>query len=189
MDEKEAATEINDEVRLVVGRREKGFFGFFFTELEEGTEIVRTWSLQLPSSFNTEPAIQYRTDCTVLVHSVFCVYFISSSFNNKFLLLDLFCCYRLEMNNRYRNVPGLSSSSKATASTLCQKCLKRDMFDPSKRLKILRADGLLRHYSFECTVSAQERPYISRPSRTQQLQNPKLIPKLSSDTPNNLLQS
>ena len=72
--------------------------------------------------------------------------------------------------NRYRNVPGLRGS-KATASTLCQKCLKRG------------------HYSYECTVSAQDRPYISRPSRTQQLQNPELIPTLSSDNPNHLLQS
>lgn len=29
-----------------------------------------------------------------------------------------------------------------------------------------------------CTASQQERPYISRPSRTQQLLNPKLAPKL-----------
>ncbi|BCR86957.1 zinc finger CCHC-type containing 10 [Aspergillus chevalieri] len=75
------------------------------------------------------------------------------------------------MNNRYRNAPGLRGPTKASASTLCQKCLKRG------------------HYSYECTVSTQERPYLARPSRTQQLQNPKLRPKLSSDTPNDLLRT
>ncbi|CAH0053128.1 unnamed protein product, partial [Clonostachys solani] len=38
-----------------------------------------------------------------------------------------------------------------------------------------------RHYSYECKVPAQERPYTSRPSRSQQLRNPKLIPKLTND--------
>ena len=44
-----------------------------------------------------------------------------------------------------------------------------------------------RHYSYECKATAQERPYTSRPSRTQQLLNPKLAPKLNSDVPNELL--
>ncbi|CAJ2502565.1 Uu.00g099590.m01.CDS01 [Anthostomella pinea] len=43
-----------------------------------------------------------------------------------------------------------------------------------------------RHYSYECKASTQERPYISRPSRTQQLLNPKLVPKLTSDVPDAL---
>ncbi|RAK93664.1 hypothetical protein BO79DRAFT_186350 [Aspergillus costaricaensis CBS 115574] len=67
--------------------------------------------------------------------------------------------------NRYRNAPGLRGPTKATPSTLCQKCLKRG------------------HYSYECKVTAQERPYTSRPSRTQQLLNPKLRPQLSADVP------
>ncbi|KAL2802131.1 zinc knuckle-domain-containing protein [Aspergillus granulosus] len=67
--------------------------------------------------------------------------------------------------NRYRNAPGVRGPSKATASTLCQKCLKRG------------------HYSYECKVTAQERPYLARPSRTQQLQNPKLRPQLTTDVP------
>ncbi|KAI0141672.1 zinc knuckle-domain-containing protein [Xylariaceae sp. FL1272] len=55
--------------------------------------------------------------------------------------------------------------TKATpANVQCQKCLKRG------------------HYSYECKASAQERPYVPRPSRTQQLLNPKLMPKLQSDT-------
>lgn len=49
------------------------------------------------------------------------------------------------------------------------------------------ANYLARHYSYECKATAQERPYISRPSRTQQLANPKLVPKLNSDIPNDLL--
>ena len=65
--------------------------------------------------------------------------------------------------------PFSSAPSKATPQTLCQKCLKRG------------------HYSYECKSSAQERPYSSRPSRTQQLTNPKLLPKLTSDVPNDLL--
>ncbi|KAK2733230.1 hypothetical protein FQN55_003690 [Onygenales sp. PD_40] len=71
--------------------------------------------------------------------------------------------------NRYRNVPGLKPTSKATPTTLCQKCLKRD--------------------NYECKASAQERPYTSRPSRSQQLANPKLAPKLMSDVPNDLLRT
>ena len=46
---------------------------------------------------------------------------------------------------------------------------------------------LERHYSYECKSTTQDRPYVSRPSRTQQLSDPRLQPKLSSDTPNELL--
>ncbi|KAF1809978.1 hypothetical protein P152DRAFT_461058 [Eremomyces bilateralis CBS 781.70] len=69
--------------------------------------------------------------------------------------------------NRFRQPQ--FARSKAPPSTVCQKCLKRG------------------HYSYECTISAADRPYIARPSRTQQLQNPKLLPKLSSDVPNERL--
>ncbi|KAF2741992.1 hypothetical protein M011DRAFT_298640 [Sporormia fimetaria CBS 119925] len=61
--------------------------------------------------------------------------------------------------------------SKANPTTQCQKCLQRG------------------HYSYECTVSAQERPYKPRPSRTQQLLNPKLQPKLTTEVPEDLLQT
>ncbi|KUI74160.1 hypothetical protein VM1G_09860 [Cytospora mali] len=40
-----------------------------------------------------------------------------------------------------------------------------------------------RHYSYECKTGLQERPYNARPSRTQQLLNPKLAPKLTNDAP------
>ncbi|KAK4200655.1 zinc knuckle-domain-containing protein [Triangularia verruculosa] len=59
--------------------------------------------------------------------------------------------------------------SKSTPSNVqCQKCLKRG------------------HYSYECKASAQERPYIPRPSRTQQLFNPKLQPKLTNAVPDDI---
>lgn len=41
----------------------------------------------------------------------------------------------------------------------------------------------LRHYSYQCTSTVQDRPYIARPSRSQQLSNPKLVPKLTEATP------
>ncbi|KAL8775668.1 MAG: hypothetical protein Q9209_000164 [Squamulea sp. 1 TL-2023] len=63
--------------------------------------------------------------------------------------------------NRFRG------PSRATPQTLCQKCLKKD--------------------DYECQAAAQQRPYVSRPSRTQQLANPTLRPKLNSDVPNDLL--
>ncbi|KAK0643129.1 hypothetical protein B0T16DRAFT_332337 [Cercophora newfieldiana] len=70
---------------------------------------------------------------------------------------------------------GRGGPSKSTpASVQCQKCLKRDKFRP------------LRHYSFECKAAPQERPYVPRPSRTQQLFNPKLQPKLTNATPDTL---
>ncbi|PSR81830.1 zinc knuckle-domain-containing protein [Coniella lustricola] len=49
------------------------------------------------------------------------------------------------------------------ANVQCQKCLKRG------------------HYSYECKTQPQERPYKARPSRTQQLLNPDLAPKLTND--------
>ena len=71
--------------------------------------------------------------------------------------------------NRYRTIPGFTGQSKASPSTTCQKCLKKG------------------HYSYECKESVQTRPYVSRPSRTQQLLNPKLAPRLASDATNDLL--
>jgi hypothetical protein len=91
--------------------------------------------------------------------------------------------------NRYRTVPGLSSQQKATSNTTCQKCLKKDRTSPPHDIHsgFSLTNKSLRHYSYECKATAQERPYVSRPSRTQQLFNPKLAPKLSSDVPNDLL--
>jgi hypothetical protein len=75
--------------------------------------------------------------------------------------------------------------SRASASTLCQKCLKKDKSaSPFQRT---RSDLHPRHFSYECKAPAQERPYQARPSRTQQLMNPKLAPKLTSDVPEDFL--
>lgn len=55
------------------------------------------------------------------------------------------------------------------ANVQCQKCLKRG------------------HYSYECKAQLQERPYKARPSRTQQLLNPKLAPKLTNHVPDDTI--
>ncbi|KAA1470001.1 hypothetical protein DENSPDRAFT_773872 [Dentipellis sp. KUC8613] len=48
----------------------------------------------------------------------------------------------------------------ATSSTVCQKCLG------------------IGHFTYQCKSS---RPYVSRPSRTQQLENPKVLAKLKAE--------
>ncbi|KAI1789587.1 zinc knuckle-domain-containing protein [Ganoderma leucocontextum] len=53
-----------------------------------------------------------------------------------------------------------STNPRASATTICQKCLKPG------------------HFIYDCKGS---RPYISRPSRTQQLENPKVLAKLKAD--------
>lgn len=63
---------------------------------------------------------------------------------------------------------GRGPSKATSANVQCQKCLKRG------------------HYSYECKAAAQERPYVPRPSRTQQLFNPKLLPKLQNAVPEGL---
>ncbi|RPB28467.1 hypothetical protein L211DRAFT_833431 [Terfezia boudieri ATCC MYA-4762] len=67
--------------------------------------------------------------------------------------------------NRHRGTWSSAVSSKASSSTTCQKCLKKG------------------HYSYECKVSNIERPYISRPSRTQQLFDPNVRQKLTMAAP------
>ncbi|KAG9246288.1 zinc knuckle-domain-containing protein [Calycina marina] len=69
----------------------------------------------------------------------------------------------------YSRGPNPGGPSRATATTTCQKCLKKG------------------HYSYECKAVVQERPYVSRPSRTQMMNNPELVPKLTSDVPQDLL--
>ena len=88
--------------------------------------------------------------------------------------------------NRYTKGATIGGPSKATASTLCQKWLKRDTYTLPMYMTS-NANYPLSHYSYECKAAAQERPYVSRPSRTQQLLNPKLAPKLMSDVPQDLL--
>ncbi|POR33624.1 Uncharacterized protein TPAR_06170 [Tolypocladium paradoxum] len=76
---------------------------------------------------------------------------------------------------------GRGGPSRSTpANVQCQKCLKRDM-DTATRTLYSRLTLPARHYSYECKSSTQERPYVSRPSRSQQLRNPKLVPKLTNN--------
>ncbi|KAK1836206.1 hypothetical protein QBC39DRAFT_339068 [Podospora conica] len=76
---------------------------------------------------------------------------------------------------------GRSGPSKAPSTVQCQKCLKRDMSCPIP-CGFQKLTYLVRHYSYECKAAPQERPYVARPSRTQQLFNPKLLPKLTNET-------
>ncbi|KAF8914954.1 zinc knuckle-domain-containing protein, partial [Mucidula mucida] len=50
-----------------------------------------------------------------------------------------------------------SSSARATSSTICQKCLKTG------------------HFTYQCKNAPV---YVSRPSRTQQLEKPSVLAKL-----------
>jgi len=53
-----------------------------------------------------------------------------------------------------------ANNPRSTSSTICQKCLGTG------------------HFTYECKSS---RPYVSRPSRTAQLENPRLLAKLKAD--------
>ncbi|KAH7885379.1 zinc knuckle-domain-containing protein [Phlebopus sp. FC_14] len=52
------------------------------------------------------------------------------------------------------------NNPRATSSTVCQKCLQTG------------------HFTYECKFT---RPYVSRPSRTQMLENPRSLAKLKAD--------
>lgn len=91
--------------------------------------------------------------------------------------------FRYKFQNMYSYRSKASQSTPANVQ--CQKCLKRDMISLTYQSDN-STDLLERHYSYECKASAQERPYVSRPSRSQQLRNPKLVPKLTNDVPNPL---
>jgi len=53
-----------------------------------------------------------------------------------------------------------ANNPRSTSSTICQKCLGTG------------------HFTYECKST---RPYVSRPSRTAQLENPRLLAKLKAD--------
>ncbi|ETW81562.1 hypothetical protein HETIRDRAFT_248226, partial [Heterobasidion irregulare TC 32-1] len=53
-----------------------------------------------------------------------------------------------------------TANPTATSSTICQKCLGTG------------------HFTYQCKST---RPYVSRPSRTQQLENPRTLAKLKLD--------
>ncbi|KAI0004509.1 zinc knuckle-domain-containing protein [Russula compacta] len=52
------------------------------------------------------------------------------------------------------------NNPRAMSSTICQKCLRTG------------------HFTYECKAT---RPYVSRPSRTAQLENPRVLAKLKAD--------
>ncbi|KZL82834.1 hypothetical protein CI238_05334 [Colletotrichum incanum] len=81
----------------------------------------------------------------------------------------------------YRGRGGPRQSTPANVQ--CQKCLKRDKSIIDHFIANVTLTSAERHYSYECKEPAQTRPYVSRPSRTQQLRNPKLMPKLTNETP------
>ncbi|KAI6114038.1 zinc knuckle-domain-containing protein [Pisolithus sp. B1] len=56
--------------------------------------------------------------------------------------------------------PHHRSAPRATSTTVCQKCLQTG------------------HFTYECK---SPRPYVSRPSRTQMMENPRLLAKLKTD--------
>ncbi|KAH7928387.1 hypothetical protein BV22DRAFT_1044626 [Leucogyrophana mollusca] len=55
-----------------------------------------------------------------------------------------------------------NNNPRATSSTVCQKCL----------------GTVPGHFIFECKST---RPYVSRPSRTEMLENPKILAKLKAE--------
>jgi Zinc knuckle len=68
------------------------------------------------------------------------------------------------------------NNPRATSSTVCQKCLKTGQ-SPT----ILSCSTLIisaGHFIYECKAI---RPYVSRPSRTQQLEKPGVLAKLKID--------
>ncbi|KAH9065407.1 hypothetical protein EDB87DRAFT_1555371 [Lactarius vividus] len=64
-----------------------------------------------------------------------------------------------------------ANNPRPNSSTVCQKCLRTGQF----HAQITDAN---RHFTYECKSS---RPYVSRPSRTAQLENPRLLAKLKAD--------
>ncbi|KIK24488.1 hypothetical protein PISMIDRAFT_678095, partial [Pisolithus microcarpus 441] len=55
--------------------------------------------------------------------------------------------------------PHHRSAPRPTSTTVCQKCLQTG------------------HFTYECK---SPRPYVSRPSRTQMMENPRLLAKLKA---------
>ena len=70
-----------------------------------------------------------------------------------------------------------TNQPRATSSTTCQKCLQKVIWISLQRVIDLNANNV-GHFIYECKY---ERPYISRPSRTQQLENPRLLAKLKAE--------
>ena len=80
--------------------------------------------------------------------------------------------------SRYAPHGRSSNQPRATSSTVCQKCLgsgKNFAFTCSLCDYLTIITG---HFTYECK---NNRPYVTRPSRTQQLENPRLLAKLRAE--------
>ncbi|KAF8895528.1 hypothetical protein BD779DRAFT_735516 [Infundibulicybe gibba] len=66
---------------------------------------------------------------------------------------------------------------RATSSTICQKCLGTGFLSLHipNGYYVYTPQG---HFIYECKST---RPYVSRPSRTQQLENPRILAKLKAE--------
>ena len=71
-----------------------------------------------------------------------------------------------------------STNPAPSSSTICQKCLGTGVYFvlvvPLSSISNMPAG----HFTYQCKGS---RPYISRPSRTQMLENPRVLAKLKAD--------
>ncbi|KAH0831943.1 hypothetical protein J3R83DRAFT_12828 [Lanmaoa asiatica] len=75
------------------------------------------------------------------------------------------------------------NNPRAASTTVCQKCLKTGKVVPSLLDSDMKLRGSINivtagHFIYECK---SERPYVSRPSRTEMLENPRVLAKLKAD--------
>ena len=90
--------------------------------------------------------------------------------------------------------PHHRSAPRASSTTVCQKCLRTGMKSRTFGILLEKQTNLynwneflflvpwgfliLGHFTYECKNT---RPYVSRPSRTQQLENPRALAKLKAE--------
>ncbi|KAG6376975.1 hypothetical protein JVT61DRAFT_1015 [Boletus reticuloceps] len=71
------------------------------------------------------------------------------------------------------------NNPRGTSTTVCQKCLQTgEIFWISDVKRRDSTSSSQVHFIYECK---SERPYVSRPSRTEMLQNPRVLAKLKAD--------
>jgi nitrate reductase beta subunit len=73
-----------------------------------------------------------------------------------------------------------NNNPRANSATVCQKCLGTGVCHPLDVVAkaIWTERNHAGHFIFECKST---RPYVSRPSRTEMLENPKLLAKLKAE--------
>lgn len=87
--------------------------------------------------------------------------------------LDHFRCRNTHLTGDQQTNPGLPLQQSVRSA-----CRKVKFHIRPTQQPVLIGTSNTGHYTFECKY---ERPYVSRPSRTQQLQNPRLLAKLKAD--------